>query len=192
MIASSLASSFSAATFCLASLLAMKSWIAWRQRAALDRGRIGDDAVAPLPQAAPVLGDHQPGVGVDSAQPVARPFERFELRLVVGHFTVVRRFAGFEVELRAGFVADPAPVMKHRGAHQRCVGSRLLECVVAPVRGEQPRELGVIVLRDHDDRAIGLVSDNHGHLPVVSLAAQGARAPRVGPILRDPRVEGEL
>jgi hypothetical protein len=89
----------------------------WRQRAALDRRRIGDDAVAPLPQAGPVLGDHQPGIGIDGAQPVARPLKRFELRLVVRHFTVVRRLAGFEVELRARFVADPAAIMKHCRAH---------------------------------------------------------------------------
>ena len=101
-----------------------------------------------------MLGDHQAGVGIGGAQPVARPLECFELRLVARHFAVVRRLAGFEIELGARFVADPAAVMKHRGAHQRWVGPRLLEFLVAPVRGEQPRELGVVVLRNHNDRAV--------------------------------------
>ena len=97
------------------------------------------DAVASLPQAGPVLGDHQSRIGVDAAQPVAGPFERFELRAVVGHVAVVRRLAGLGVELRAGFVANPATVVKHGSAHERRVGPRLLELFIAPMGGKQPR-----------------------------------------------------
>src|SRR5262249_59789773 len=81
---------------------------------------------------------------------------------MVGYFTVVRRLPGFRVKLRAGFVSDPATVMKHGDAHQRSIRPRLLEPPIAPMRSKQPRELSVIVLGDHDDRAIRFVSDNHG------------------------------
>src|SRR5258708_2721032 len=67
--------------------------------------------------------------------------------------------------------------MKHGGADQRRIRQRLLERMIAAMRSKQSRELGVIVLGDHDDRTIGVVSDNHGCLSLV--ASRGLKVRRV-------------
>src|SRR5262249_41140930 len=95
------------------------------------------------------------------------------------------------VKLRAGFVSDPATVMKHGGAHQRPIRPRLLEPLITPMRSKQPRELGMIVLGDHDDRAIRFVSDNHGRPSQSQAAFENNTCVPMLTILLDPRPEGE-
>ena len=147
--------------------------------AALDRRRLAHDAVAGLPQAGAVPADQESRVGVDAAHPVAGPLECLQLPGIIGHLPVARGLAGV-VEPRAGLIANPAPVMKHRRAHRRLVRARLLECVVAPVRGKQTRKLSMIVLGDHHDRAVRFVSHDH----LVTFRADLVRRQHIEPKLR--------
>jgi hypothetical protein len=52
--------------------------------------------------------------------------------------------------------------MIDRGAHYRLIRTRPLEPIIAPIGRKQPGGLGVIGLRDQNERTIGLRLYDHG------------------------------
>src|SRR6185436_15986562 len=126
--------------------------------------RLRDRAVAGLPKPGPVLADQKTGVAVDVREHVDRPLIGGKLRGVGGNLLKARTFSGGRIEIRVGLVAQPSSVVVLRGAHHRGVRPRPFERLVPPMRGEQPCELGMVVLRDHHDRAIRLIANDHAAL----------------------------
>ncbi len=127
------------------------------------RRRLRDGAVAGLPEAGPVLAHHQAGIAVDIGEHVDCRLIGGELRRIVRYLLIARALAGGWIEIRIGLVPQPSAVVILRRSHHRHVRSRTFELPVAPMGGEQPGQLGMIILRDHHRRAVRLVANDHAN-----------------------------
>src|SRR3954447_19503440 len=117
--------------------------------------------------------DQQPRVTVGAGDPIVRPFVRVELSLV-WNVEEIDGVSGLGIKARSGFLMEPHEVVPIGCAHARLIRTWLLEAGVAPVSRAKAGNLGMIVLRDHHERTIRLMSYDHcrisGRIPDFELS----------------------